>query len=158
MIFHETRCLMSDADNELRSRVDAFVSELSELVRRAALEAVADALKKGEPVVSPARRVGRPAKAVEEKKIAPRARGGKAPAPKAAPKRKVGEKRSPQLLAQITEQVYNHIKANPGQGVEQIAKSLNTATKELTLPIRKLLNDKKISSKGQKRATRYSAR
>jgi hypothetical protein len=159
MIFRETRCLMSDADNELRSRVDAFVSELSELVRRAALEAVADALKKGEPVVSPARRVGRPAKAaVEEKKIAPRARGGKAPAAKAAPKRKVGEKRSPQLLAQITEQVYNHIKANPGQGVEQIAKSLNTATKELTLPIRKLLNDKKISSKGQKRATRYSAR
>ncbi len=38
---------MSNVENELRSRVDAFVNELSDLVRRAALEAVADALKKG---------------------------------------------------------------------------------------------------------------
>ena len=65
---------------------------------------------------------------------------------------------TPQQLAQITEQVYNYIKSNPGQGVEQIAKALATSTKELTLPIRKLLTDKKISSKGQKRATRYSPR
>jgi hypothetical protein len=38
---------MSDVDNELRNRVDSFVNELSDLIRRAALEAVADALKKG---------------------------------------------------------------------------------------------------------------
>ncbi|MFO0759505.1 MAG: hypothetical protein U0359_23640 [Byssovorax sp.] len=56
----------------------------------------------------------------------------------------------------MTEQVFNHIKSNPNQGVEQIAKALGTSTKELTLPIRKLLADKKITSKGQKRATRYS--
>ncbi len=56
----------------------------------------------------------------------------------------------------MTEQVGNHIKSNPGQGVEQIAKALSTTTKELTLPIRKLLGDKKITSKGQKRATLLS--
>jgi hypothetical protein len=152
---------MSDAENELRARVESFVSDLSELIRRAALEAVAETLKKGEPVVSPTRRVGRPAKAagVEEKRAVGRPRAVKAVVvSKASAKRKVGEKRPPQLLAQITEQVFNHVKANPGQGVEQIAKALSTSTKELTLPIRKLLNDKKVSSKGQKRATRYFPR
>jgi hypothetical protein len=75
--------------------------------------------------------------------------------PIVSPKRKAGEKRTPQALAQIVEQTYNYIKANGGQGVEQIAKALATSTKELTLPIRKLLAEKKISSKGLKRATRY---
>ena len=59
------------------------------------------------------------------------------------------------VTIQNEHQVGNHIKSNPGQGVEQIAKALGTSTKELTLPIRKLLGDKKITSKGQKRATRY---
>jgi DNA-binding NtrC family response regulator len=152
---------MSNSENEIKSRVEAFVNDLSDLVRQAALEAVTDALKKGE-ATPPPRKVGRPAKAAppveaqEEKKPASRTRGRPA-APKGA-KRRAGEKRSPQILAQVTEQVFNHIKANAGQGVEQIAKALGTTTKELTLPIRKLLADKKITSKGQKRATRYFPR
>jgi hypothetical protein len=148
---------MSDIENELRSRVDGFVTELSALIRRQALEAVEEVLKKGEGA-APARKVGRPAKAAEapaaKAKGAPKA-AAKAPA---AAKRKAGEKRTPQQLAQITEQVYGYIKSNPGQGVEQIAKALQTSTKELTLPIRKLLTDKKVGSKGQKRATRYFPR
>lgn len=152
---------MSDVENEIRTRVEAFASELSHLVRQAALEAVAEALKKGE-VAPPARKAGRPAKPAapvethEEKKTS-RPRGRPAAAPKGA-KRRAGEKRSPQVLAQVTEQVFNHIKANAGQGVEQIAKALGTTTKELTLPIRKLLGEKKVTSKGQKRATRYFPR
>jgi DNA-binding NtrC family response regulator len=153
---------MSNSENEIRSRVETFVNDLSDLVRQAALEAVTEALKKGD-VQAPARKVGRPAKAAapveaqEEKKSAARTRGRPA-APKGGQKRRAGEKRSPQILAQVTEQVFNHIKANAGQGVEQIAKALGTTTKELTLPIRKLLADKKITSKGQKRATRYFPR
>jgi DNA-binding NtrC family response regulator len=148
---------MSDVENELRSRVDSFVNELSALIRRQALMAVEEVLKKGEGGAV-ARKPGRPAKAEEPKGKAPKA-APKAVA-KAAPsaKRKPGEKRSPAALAQITEQVYNYIKSNPGQGVEQIAKALQTSTKELTLPIRKLLGDKKVGSKGQKRATRYFPR
>jgi DNA-binding NtrC family response regulator len=152
---------MSNSENEIRTRVETFVNDLSDLVRQAALEAVTEALKKGD-VTPPARKVGRPAKAAapvepqEEKKTSARTRGRPA-APKGQ-KRRAGEKRSPQILAQVTEQVFNHIKANAGQGVEQIAKALGTTTKELTLPIRKLLADKKITSKGQKRATRYFPR
>src|SRR5262245_57997028 len=102
---------MSDVENELRHRVDAFVNELSDLVRRAALEAVAEALKKGgEPSARPARRPGRPPKAAaageETRKAAGRPRGR--PAKAAGAKRRAGEKRTPQQLAQITEQVYGY--------------------------------------------------
>jgi DNA-binding NtrC family response regulator len=151
---------MSDVENELRSRVDSFVSQLSDLIRRQALAAVEEVIKKGEAPAAP-KKAGRPAKVEEPKARAaakPAAKPAATPKAAAAAKRKAGEKRTPQQLAQITEHVYNYIKANPGQGVEQIAKALATSTKELTLPIRKLLTDKKISSKGQKRATRYSPR
>jgi hypothetical protein len=154
---------MSNAENNIKNRVDAFVNDLSDLIRQSALEAVAEALKKGGEVSAPpARRPGRPAKVVEAPVAAkPAGKPGRpaksasASSQAAAAKRRAGEKRSPVLLAQVTDQVGNHIKSNPGQGVEQIAKALSTTTKELTLPIRKLLGDKKITSKGQKRATRY---
>lgn len=157
---------MNNAENNIKTRVDAFVNDLSDLIRQSALEAVAEALKKGGEVSAApaARRPGRPAKAVEAPVAAKPAGKPGRPAKSsssssassaAAAKRRAGEKRSPVLLAQVTDQVGNHIKANPGQGVEQIAKALGTSTKELTLPIRKLLGDKKITSKGQKRATRY---
>lgn len=155
---------MSNAENNIKNRVDAFVNDLSDLIRQSALEAVAEALKKGGEVSSApvARRPGRPAKAVEAPVAAkPAGKPGRpakaasSASSAAAAKRRAGEKRSPVLLAQVTDQVGNHIKSNPGQGVEQIAKALSTTTKELTLPIRKLLGDKKITSKGQKRATRY---
>ena len=155
---------MSNAEHTIKLRVDAFVNDLSDLIRQSALEAVAEALKKGGEVSAApvARRPGRPAKVVEAPVAAkPAGKPGRpakassAASSAAAAKRRAGEKRSPVLLAQVTDQVGNHIKSNPGQGVEQIAKALSTTTKELTLPIRKLLGDKKITSKGQKRATRY---
>lgn len=154
---------MSDVERELQHRVDAFVNELSALIRRQALAAVEELLKKGDHGgghhVVVARKPGRPAKAapVEHKPVGRPAKAPGRPSAAAA-KRKPGEKRTPQELAGIVEGLYNYIKSNPGQGVEQIAKGLNTATKELTLPIRKLIAEKKISSKGQKRATRYSPR
>jgi hypothetical protein len=168
---------MNNAENNIKNRVDAFVNDLSDLIRQSALEAVAEALKKGGESSSSssssssapvARRPGRPAKNAEAPAAAKPAGKPGRPAKSsssssssssassaAAAKRRAGEKRSPVLLAQVTEQVGNHIKSNPGQGVEQIAKALSTTTKELTLPIRKLLGDKRITSKGQKRATRY---
>ena len=157
---------MSNAENNIKARVDAFVNDLSDLIRQSALEAVGEALKKGGTVSAPAapaaRRPGRPAKVVEAPvaakpaaKVGRPAKAASSASSAAAAKRRAGEKRSPVLLAQVTDQVGNHIKSNPGQGVEQIAKALSTTTKELTLPIRKLLGDKKITSKGQKRATRY---
>jgi hypothetical protein len=47
---------------------------------------------------------------------------------------------------------------HPGERIEQIAKGLGAPSKELQLPTRKLLDDKKIRKKGQKRATTYFAK
>jgi hypothetical protein len=157
---------MSDVENELRSRIDSFVTELSGLIRHQALAAVEEILKRGDHApaapAAPARGRGRPPKSAAphaaEKPVAKAVGAKPAKAPAASGKRKAGEKRTPAELAQITEQVFNYIKGNGGQGVEQIAKALATSTKELTLPIRKLLADKRIGSKGQKRATRYTSR
>ena len=85
-----------------------------------------------------------------------------APAPKApvskqaaAPKRVSGEKRPPAELAKLTEKLGEYIKAHPGLRIEPIGKALSTPTKELNLPIKKLLAAKTIRSVGQKRATEY---
>jgi len=144
---------MSNVEQEIRSQVDAFVSQLSALVRKAALEAVANALREGQPAVQ--RKLGRAAKSAPpplETKKAGR------PAKAAKPTRKKGEKRSKDELVAVTQRVWEHIRANSGQGVEQIAKELGTSTKELSLPLRKLLAEKKIVSKGEKRATKYFSR
>jgi len=146
---------MSNVETEIRTHVDAFVSQLSALVRKAALEAVADALREGQP--GAARKPGR-AKGAPQQPPQQEVRKAGRPVRAAKPARKKGEKRSKEELAAMTQRVLEHIRGNSGQGVEQIAKELVTTTKELTLPIKKLLADKKITSKGEKRATKYFSR
>jgi hypothetical protein len=161
---------MTTVHDEIRSRIEAFTADISGLVREAALEAVRNALGTGPALApskpaAPARVAARRKPAVSAKKAAPapKKRGPKAaPAKKAAgkkpvaPKRPLGAKRPPAELAALVEKLASYIKSNPGQGVEAIGKALNTATSELTLPIKKLLAAKRIRSEGQKRATRYS--
>jgi hypothetical protein len=91
-----------------------------------------------------------PAKAATAPK-APAAAAKKA----VAVKRPLGAKRPPAELAKLTEKLGEHIKANPGLGMEAIGKDLSTPTSELTLPIKKLLAAKRIRFEGVKRATRY---
>ena len=152
---------MDNVDTQLKHRVDSFVAELSALVKKAALEAVTNALK-GEAAAPGV------AKAAGKKRAAPAPAPVAAPkaaakAPKAAPaapaasKRKAGQKRSPDEIAKTTDKLLAYITKNSGQRIEEIAKGVGNSTKELTLPVKKLLNDKKISSKGEKRATRYYA-
>ncbi len=81
----------------------------------------------------------------------------KAPVSKkaAAAKRAAGEKRPPGELAKLVEKLGDYIKGHPGQRMEQIGKALGTPTKDLTLPVKKLLSAKKIRTQGEKRATEY---
>ncbi len=71
------------------------------------------------------------------------------------PRLRKGQKRDPKDLAKLVSIVEAHVKQHPGEGVEHIAPHLGVRTKEITLPIAKLLAGKKISRKGKKRATRY---
>ena len=149
---------MSSAKDEIRARLDAFVKELSDLVRRETLGEIAEALKNAERP-SPSRRTGPPvetASAPAERKVAVRKPGPSVKAPIAAPS--AGQQPVPELLTQLMERIHNHIKANPGQGVGPISMSLGTSNKDLRLPIRMLVDENKVTSTGNTRGTRYFLR
>ncbi|HVJ22220.1 MAG TPA: DNA-binding protein [Polyangiaceae bacterium] len=74
---------------------------------------------------------------------------------KARPK---GAKRTSEELEAMTKSLLSTIKRNPGQRIEQIAATMNVSTKDLALPIQKLLASKQIGKKGQRRATAYAAK
>jgi hypothetical protein len=169
---------MTNIDEEIRSMIEAFATDMSVLVRRKALEAVSSALGGGGKVAAHAGHAGHagPARAAEPVKRAravpaPRAKAAAAPAkagkaaapPKAAgrrpaaSKRPPGAKRPPAELAKLVERLQAHIQAHPGSRMEAIAKALSTPTRDLNLPVKKLLHAKKIRVEGHKRATEYYA-
>ncbi|MDF3071647.1 MAG: hypothetical protein K0R38_7248 [Polyangiaceae bacterium] len=131
---------MSDIDAALRDAVEGFVLQLKELFQRSALETVQDAFGAGGTS---------------------KGRGGRA-ARSAAPARgrasRKGAKRSPEALEELVQRLHAYIKKNPGERIEQIGAALGAGTKELALPAKKLIADKKLSTKGQKRATTYFAK
>lgn len=132
----------SSVESDIRSRVEAFVEELTAMIRASALDLVNEAL--GEGGSRPGRRGG-----------------GRRPAAAAVVstgRRAKGAKRDPKMLQALTDRLGDFIKKNPGQRIEQIGKALGTPTKDLALPVKKLLAGKKISTKGQKRATTYFGR
>ncbi len=134
-------------DRELRARIDAFVNEISSLVKISALEAVHEALGSTLGVGSNA---SAPAPAKRGPGRPPKAAG-------AGTRRKAG-KRSPEDVLSTAATVLAHIKANPGQRLEEIGKGVGMPTKDLKLPIQKLFDQKSISTKGVKRGTKYFAK
>jgi hypothetical protein len=133
---------MSNFQNEMNQAVEGFVAQITELARRAAMDTLESAF---------GGRAGRAgstraavAAATDGAASGGRRRGGR------------GAKRTAEDLAGLSEKFATFVKANPGLRIEQINKELGTTTKDLALPIRKLIADKMISAKGQKRSTTYS--
>jgi hypothetical protein len=122
-------------ESELQSRIEAFIEETKSIVRKALLESVRDALGHG---VAPARR-GKPRPA----------------APKALAVSRACRKRTTEQVEELAQRVRDHVKANPGQGVERIAGGLRVSTKQLALPIQKLIASRSLVAKGRKRGTKY---
>jgi hypothetical protein len=129
---------MSDFQNEMNRTVGGFVAQITELARRAAIDTLESAFggrlsaSNGHVTSNGAGRVGRP-------------RGGG------------GAKRSPEDIEALSERIGSFVKANPGLRIEQINKQLGTTTKDLALPIRKLVSSGVIATKGEKRSTKYFA-
>jgi hypothetical protein len=125
---------MSDLQIQMNRVVAAFVAQITELARRAAIDTLEAALSGSE-----ARRTTTTTTAAPG-----RVRGR-------------GAKRSPDELDKLAERFQTFVKENPGLRIEQINKQLGTTTKDLALPIRKLLAEGSIHAKGQKRSTTYFA-
>ncbi len=134
----------STTDAALRARIESFTADLANIVRAAALEAVTSAL--GAPSAPAKRGPGRPAKATSAAPSAKPARKGKR------------AKRTPEDVAKMGEAVVAYVAKNPGVSVEQIGKALSVKTKDLALPIIRMVEAKKLKTTGQKRGTRYFVR
>jgi hypothetical protein len=133
-------------DSTLRARIDTFTTEITALVRASALEAVHSALGATLATAPAKRGPGRPAKSG-------------VPSPIDAPKRRgKPAKRTPEDVARMGESVVAYVAKNPGQSVEQIGNALGQKTKELALPIIRMIEAKKLRTTGERRGTRYFAR
>lgn len=135
-------------ETQIRTHVDSFVQEIEGLLRQAALETVAEALG---GVAAPARRgPGRPPKNAARRTTATK---------KTAGRKKAGKRvrRSSEGVDAIGARVLAHVRANPRCSVGDIGDALGLSTKDLQLPIKKLVGEKKLRTEGQKRGTRYFA-
>jgi len=122
---------MSDFQNEMNRVVAGFVAQITELARRAAIDTLESALgKSGARGVRLGGSVGR----------------GR------------GAKRTQADIDGLGSQFMSFVAKHPGLRIEQINKELGTTTKDLALPIRKLVAEGAIKTKGKKRSTTYFAK
>lgn len=141
-------------------RVKSFVAELEDLVRSAALEAVNRALggaiagALGEAAAPKGKPGRKPGAAKAAAVSAPKAASPVAAKPAGA-KRKKGQKRSQAELNALQAKLEGFVKANEGKRIEEISKAISIPTGELTRPMKKLIDEGKVRSTGERRATRY---
>jgi len=138
---------MADTNDMIRARVDSFVADLTEFIHQSILDNIQHALV---PAATAPRSVGRP-KVSTNKAAATRA----ATIAKRVSKKR-GGKRTAAELADMAGQLLSFVDSNPGSNIEEIGRGTGIPTKDLALPVKKLLADGKLKKKGQKRATRYS--
>jgi hypothetical protein len=133
---------METFQSEMNQTVHQFVAQITELARRAALDTLESAF--GSP--------GAPRAAVRAAPV------GAAPVPPSGrPRGTRGAKRTSEDIESMAMKAAAFIKSNPGLRIEQINKELGTTTKDLALPMRKLISDGLVATKGQKRSTTYFA-
>ncbi len=124
---------MVNLQNQIEERVNAMVGEILVVVRRAAIEAVNQALSGASTAVSPR----------------PRSKPGKRQSQPAAPRR------SPEQLASQRERLYTEISELPGEGMALYASKLQVPVRALSLPARQLRKAQRVRTVGQRERMRY---
>lgn len=127
---------MSDFQAEMNRVVSDFVAQITELARAAARDMIDEALGKagGKGGFTGFGRTGG---------------GGRG--------RGRGAKRTSDELEKMADSFHAFVAKHPGLRIEQINKQLGTTTKDLALPIRKLIAEGALKTKGEKRSTAYFA-
>ena len=135
----------NNIDTEIQTRISTFLSELSLLVKRSALEAVHEAL--GE-ATSTRRGPGRPRKVSFSVSRGPRRLAT----------RGMRVKRTSAQIEALGSKVLSHVRSKPGQRLEEIGRALKTDTAVLKKPVANLMTAKKLRTTGAKRGTKYFVR
>ncbi len=126
---------MSDFQTEMNRVVADFVAQVTELAKRVAIDTLEGALG------------GRPSNRGGSSYSARGGTGG----------RRKGAKRTASDLDKLGDDFYSFVSKHPGMRIEQINKQLDTTTKDLALPIRKMIGEGSLKTKGEKRSTTYFA-
>jgi hypothetical protein len=127
---------MANLQSDIQNLVDSFVAQVTELARRAAMDTLESALGRG----------GRGSSG---------GGGGGGLRLGASRGRGRGAKRTGAELDKLSDDFLAFVHKNPGLRIEQINKQLGTTTKDLALPIRKMIGDGTLKVKGKKRSTAY---
>ncbi len=170
----ELRAQIQDAANRLTDELVEYFGQMLQSVVRDVTVGVGEVkpLRKASPPATPAKaapkkasstkrapskRASTPSKA-PKKAPAKRSTAAKAkPAKEAATSKRSG-RRSVKELDNAAERVHRFLKREGrGMRIEEINKALGTNTRELMRPIKKLLADKKIERRGERRSTTYFA-
>lgn len=128
-------------DAQIRARIEEFTADLTELIHESALASIQEALGGSaapRPVAAPRKAPAKRAKATR--------------AAKSSGKR---VRRSSADLAKIQSAFVAHVRANPGQRIEEITGALGLSSKDLRRPVSLLIEDGKVRTEGQRRGTRY---
>jgi hypothetical protein len=130
---------MTNLQQSIEAQVGVFVRNVNDLVRRAAIEALEQA------IVVPAAN-GKP----QQKRR--NAGSGKS---KRRARRKPSPPRDPAVLAALTERLYEAIASQPGETMEVLAPVVGCPSRELQVSIERLLSQGRVKKAGQRRATHY---
>lgn len=133
---------MTNLQQSIEQQVGAFVRNISELVRRAAI----DALERASVVPA----VG--AAEVEKQRKLRRPSNGNGRERQA---RKPAPPREPAELAALTERLYEAIASHPGETMEVLAPVVGCPGKQLRVSIEHLLTRERVKKAGERRSTRY---
>jgi hypothetical protein len=131
---------MADVNSQINKLVEEFVAQVTAVARQAAMDTLTSAL--GAAGGALARRRG------GALAVTAVGRG-------AAARRPTGAKRPQSEIERTKERVHEFIRSNPGLRIEQINKELGTQTRDLALPLRKLIADGAVRTEGEKRSTQY---
>jgi hypothetical protein len=146
---------MPDTNREIRDRIDEFLTQITALVHKAAVESVRAALGEGAP---------RPRKG-----LMPTGEGSPGGFPSKATRRRRARRKTTKVrpgrrtrrsaadLGKIAGKVRAYVRAHPGERLEEIGRGLRKATAGLKRPVQSLLAAGSLRTEGQKRGTRYFA-
>ena len=126
---------------DIRDLVESFASELSQVMRRAALEEVHAKLSLAIGDVS-----------------APKRRGPGRPRGSTGGKRGRPGKFTPEQMEKHGASILALLKKSPGARSEQLRVAMKMDAATLRIPLAALIKAKKIKVKGQKRGTQYFAK
>ncbi len=129
---------MSTLDTQIRNRVESFVSELTTMIRQAALDAAVSALngQRGSSGYTGAKRGPKPGSA--------------------AGKKGTRVRRTEAQIKTTMQKVLAFIDSKPGSRSEDIRRALGLPTPAMADALKRLMAEKSIKSKGQRRGTTYA--